>query len=81
MMSYLVSGLIVSMAVIFLFVCLQGFQRALQQEYTFTALLIKMKKERAAGNSLSLVEFPRANRKAQVRQGRQKAIRAARRSA
>jgi hypothetical protein len=79
MTSYLVPGLIVSMSIIFLLVCLQGFQKALRQEHTFRALLIKMKKERAWENRLRLIEFPRASKKAQLRQNLQQAIRSGRR--
>jgi hypothetical protein len=71
--------LIGSMAIIFLLVCLRGFQRALRQEQSFKALLIKMKKENTLENRHRLIEFPRANSKAQLRKSLLQAIQSDRR--
>ncbi len=74
MTEYLVPGLIVSMAIIFLLVCLQGFHRALRQERTFKALLIRMKIERTSENRHRLIKFPPANTKAQLHRNLRQAL-------
>ncbi len=79
MTQYLVPGLIISMAVIFLLVCLQGFHRALRQEGTFKALLIRMKKERVLENQHRLIKFPPANTKAQAHDNLRQALHSGRR--
>ncbi len=79
MTEYLVPGLIVSLAIIFLLVCLQGFHRALRQEGTFKALLIRMKKERVLENRHKLIKFPPANTKAQLHQSLRQALHSGRR--
>ena len=79
MIEYLVPGLIVSMAIIFLLVCLPGLHRAVRQEGTFKALLIKMKKEPILANRNRLIKFPSARTKAQLHQSLRQALHSGRR--
>jgi hypothetical protein len=74
MTEYLVPGLIISMAIILLLVCLQGFHRALRQERTFKALLIRMLESRHR-----LIEFSPARTKAQRRRNLRQALDSSRR--